>query len=81
MTIAFTFPGQGSQSVGMGKGLADAFPEAKAVFDEVDEALGQKLSDVMWERAGRRADPDGQCPAGTDGRQPGHDAGSGGARP
>ncbi|MES0808349.1 ACP S-malonyltransferase [Roseibium sp. SCPC15] len=48
MTIAFTFPGQGSQSVGMGKVLADAFPEAKAVFDEVDEALGQKLSDVMW---------------------------------
>jgi [acyl-carrier-protein] S-malonyltransferase len=48
MTIAFTFPGQGSQSVGMGKALADAFPEAMAVFDEVDEALGQKLSDVMW---------------------------------
>jgi [acyl-carrier-protein] S-malonyltransferase len=48
MTIAFTFPGQGSQSVGMGKDLADAFPEARAVFQEVDEALGQKLSDVMW---------------------------------
>lgn len=48
MTIAFTFPGQGSQSVGMGKVLADTFPEAKAVFDEVDEALGQKLSDIMW---------------------------------
>ncbi|WP_370200174.1 ACP S-malonyltransferase [Roseibium sp.] len=48
MTIAFTFPGQGSQGVGMGKALADAFPEAKAVFDEVDQALGQKLSDVMW---------------------------------
>ncbi len=48
MTIAFTFPGQGSQSVGMGKDLADAFPEARAVFEEVDEALGQKLSDVMW---------------------------------
>ncbi|MEC9401866.1 MAG: ACP S-malonyltransferase [Pseudomonadota bacterium] len=48
MTIAFTFPGQGSQGVGMGKALAEAFPEAKAVFDEVDEALGQKLSDVMW---------------------------------
>jgi [acyl-carrier-protein] S-malonyltransferase len=47
-TIAFTFPGQGSQSVGMGKELADAFPEARAVFDEVDDALGQKLSDVMW---------------------------------
>lgn len=49
MTIAFTFPGQGSQSVGMGKALADAFPEARAVFDEVDEALGQKLSAVMWD--------------------------------
>jgi len=48
MTIAFTFPGQGSQSVGMGKALADAYPEARAVFDEVDAALGQKLSDVMW---------------------------------
>ncbi|WP_037080778.1 ACP S-malonyltransferase [Neorhizobium vignae] len=47
-TIAFTFPGQGSQAVGMGKDLAEAFPEARAVFDEVDEALGQKLSDVMW---------------------------------
>ncbi len=49
MTVAFTFPGQGSQTVGMGKELADAFPEARAVFDEVDEALGQKLSSLMWE--------------------------------
>lgn len=49
MTIAFTFPGQGSQSVGMGKILADTYPEAKAVFDEVDEALGQKLSQIMWD--------------------------------
>jgi [acyl-carrier-protein] S-malonyltransferase len=49
MTIAFTFPGQGSQAVGMGKDLAEAFPEAKAVFDEVDDALGEKLSSVMWE--------------------------------
>ncbi|WP_350333814.1 ACP S-malonyltransferase [Coralliovum pocilloporae] len=48
MSIAFTFPGQGSQAVGMGKALADAYPEAKAVFDEVDEALGEKLSDIMW---------------------------------
>jgi len=46
--IAFTFPGQGSQAVGMGKDLADAFPEARAVFDEVDDALGQKLSEIMW---------------------------------
>lgn len=49
MAIAFTFPGQGSQSVGMGKDLADAFPEARAVFDEVDDALGEKLSTIMWE--------------------------------
>lgn len=49
MSIAFTFPGQGSQSVGMGKDLADAFPEAKAVFDEVDEALSEKLSRLIWE--------------------------------
>lgn len=48
MSIAFTFPGQGSQAVGMGKDLADAYPEARAVFDEVDEALGQKLSDIIW---------------------------------
>jgi len=49
MKRAFIFPGQGSQAVGMGKGLADAFPQAKAVFDEVDEALSQKLSAIMWE--------------------------------
>lgn len=47
-SIAFTFPGQGSQAVGMGKELADNFAEARAVFEEVDEALGQKLSDIMW---------------------------------
>jgi [acyl-carrier-protein] S-malonyltransferase len=49
MATAFTFPGQGSQAVGMGKDLADAFPEARAVFDEVDEALGEKLSSVVFE--------------------------------
>jgi [acyl-carrier-protein] S-malonyltransferase len=49
MTAAFTFPGQGSQAVGMGKALAEAFPAAKAVFDEVDDALGEKLSSVIWE--------------------------------
>ncbi|MDX3807125.1 ACP S-malonyltransferase [Bosea thiooxidans] len=49
MTTAFIFPGQGSQVVGMGKSLAEAFPAAKAVFDEVDAALSQKLSSVMWD--------------------------------
>lgn len=49
MSVAFTFPGQGSQAVGMGKDLAEAFPEARAVFAEVDEALGQKLSDIMFD--------------------------------
>jgi [acyl-carrier-protein] S-malonyltransferase len=49
MAIAFTFPGQGSQTIGMGKDLADAFPEARAVFEEVDEALGEKLSELMWQ--------------------------------
>jgi len=45
---AFVFPGQGSQVLGMGKDLSDASPVAKAVFDEVDEALGESLSSVMW---------------------------------
>jgi [acyl-carrier-protein] S-malonyltransferase len=49
MKRAFIFPGQGSQAVGMGKALADNFSQAKAVFDEVDEALSQKLSTLMWE--------------------------------
>ena len=49
MTVAFTFPGQGSQSVGMGRDLADAFPEARRVFEEVDDALGEKLSKLIWE--------------------------------
>lgn len=49
MSRAFVFPGQGAQTIGMGKALADSYPEAKAVFDEVDEALGEKLSDLIWE--------------------------------
>ena len=49
MTAAFTFPGQGSQAVGMGKALAEAFPAARAVFDEVDSALGEKLTAIIWD--------------------------------
>jgi len=49
MGVAFVFPGQGSQEVGMGRDLADAFACAREVFDEVDEALGQKLSALIWE--------------------------------
>jgi [acyl-carrier-protein] S-malonyltransferase len=49
MALAFTFPGQGSQAVGMGQALAEQFPVARAVFDEVDDALGQKLSALMAE--------------------------------
>ncbi|WP_420478685.1 ACP S-malonyltransferase [Brevundimonas sp. FT23028] len=49
MTLALLFPGQGSQAVGMGAALADAFASARDVFNEVDEALGQKLSTLMRE--------------------------------
>lgn len=49
MSRAFVFPGQGAQTIGMGKALADAYPAAKAVFDEVDAALGENLSSLIWE--------------------------------
>ena len=49
MGQTFIFPGQGSQAVGMGRDLAQNYAEARAVFDAVDEALGQKLSDLMWD--------------------------------
>jgi [acyl-carrier-protein] S-malonyltransferase len=52
MTAAFVFPGQGSQTVGMGKALADNFAAARAVFDEVDGALDEKLSRLMFEGPG-----------------------------
>ncbi len=49
MAVAFVFPGQGSQAVGMGKALVETFPAARAVFDEVDSALGEKLSATIFE--------------------------------
>lgn len=49
MSRAFIFPGQGAQTIGMGRALAEAYPAARAVFDEVDEALGEKLSSLIWE--------------------------------
>jgi [acyl-carrier-protein] S-malonyltransferase len=49
MMQAFVFPGQGAQAVGMGRDLAETYPAARAVFDEVDQALGEKLSDVIWD--------------------------------
>ncbi|MGK8236307.1 ACP S-malonyltransferase [Roseovarius sp. MS2] len=51
MSRAFVFPGQGAQVIGMGADLAANYPAARAVFDEVDEALGQKLSALIWEGA------------------------------
>jgi [acyl-carrier-protein] S-malonyltransferase len=49
MSIAFVFPGQGAQTIGMGRALAEAYPAAQAVFDEVDDALGESLSGLIWE--------------------------------
>ena len=49
MSRAFIFPGQGAQTIGMGRDLADTYAAARAVFEEVDEALGQNLSHLIWE--------------------------------
>jgi [acyl-carrier-protein] S-malonyltransferase len=48
MARAFVFPGQGAQSVGMGRNLAEAYPAAREIFEAVDEALGERLSDLVW---------------------------------
>jgi [acyl-carrier-protein] S-malonyltransferase len=48
MAVAYVFPGQGSQAVGMGKALAETYPVARALFDEVDDALGEKLSELIF---------------------------------
>lgn len=49
MSLAMVFPGQGAQTIGMGRDLADTYPAARAVFEEVDEALGEKLSALIWD--------------------------------
>ncbi|KMK67017.1 ACP S-malonyltransferase [Puniceibacterium sp. IMCC21224] len=49
MSRAFVFPGQGAQTIGMGRDLAEAYPAAKAVFEEVDAALGENLSGLIWD--------------------------------
>ncbi|MEL6299501.1 MAG: ACP S-malonyltransferase [Pseudomonadota bacterium] len=49
MSVAFVFPGQGSQAVGMGRALADNFPAARTVFDEINDALGEDLTAIMWD--------------------------------
>ena len=49
MSVAFVFPGQGAQTIGMGRDLAQAYPAARAVFEQVDDALGERLSDLIWD--------------------------------
>ena len=61
--VAFVFPGQGSQSVGMGQALAAASPAAAAVFAAADDALGEPISRLAWDGPGRAAGPDGERPA------------------
>ena len=67
MSLALLFPGQGSQAVGMGASLAEAFGAAREVFQEVDDALGQKLVRADARGAGGSAHPHRERPAGADG--------------
>ena len=67
MSTALVFPGQGSQTVGMGKALADEFPVAREAFDRVDAALGHKLSTLMFEGPEAELDSHRQRPAGAAG--------------
>ena len=53
MSRAFVFPGQGAQTIGMGRALAEAWPVSQAVFDEVDDALGERLSALIWRAISR----------------------------
>ena len=80
MSRAFVFPGQGAQTIGMGRALAEAYPAAKAVFDEVDAALGEKLSALIWDGDIDDADADPQRPARADGHLHGRPARARGRR-
>jgi [acyl-carrier-protein] S-malonyltransferase len=76
MSRAFVFPGQGAQTIGMGKALAAAYPAAKAVFDEVDEALGERLSDLIWSGDPEALTLTKKCSTGFDGDIAGRDSGA-----
>ena len=74
MAIAFVFPGQGSQAVGMGKALAANFAPARQIFEEVDGALGSKLSTIIFEGPADTLTLHGKCPTGPYGRLACHPA-------
>ena len=77
---AFVFPGQGAQTIGMGQDLAASYPAAKAVFEEVDDALGQNSIGDDLERGYRYFNPHGQCTARFNGNFFGRFARFGGGR-
>ena len=77
MKKAFLFPGQGSQAVGMGRGFYDNFAVAKEVFQEVDDALSQKLSKLIFEGPESDLTPDRERPARHYGNLHGHVPGAG----